>query len=149
MDKKMENLLQTERDKKHLAGNMLDSLGLKTISRAEKRAALSRVLKQKRKEHSQNIKEMYNRIMEDKKKKAMAKNTVEDASRILGLDTIGAENVVKPAAETVIVTDDVPLFLFWTSFQTGSGLGDLKGAMEHEFNETYTRLYGTFHTLNP
>jgi len=59
MDRKMESLLNSERKKKHLGGNILDSLGLQTIGKVEKKRAITNMLKEKRRMHVKNIQQVY------------------------------------------------------------------------------------------
>ena len=139
MDKKMEALLSSERAKKHLPGNALHSFGLKNISRADKRDAISRVIMEKRRLHVQNIEEMLDRLMQERKKRAKAKNTVQDAHAILGLGSVGGDSVMKIPQESRLVENDVPLFLFWSSFGNQGGIHKF---VEEEFQRTYSRLYG-------
>jgi hypothetical protein len=141
MDSKMDALLQSEREKKHLPSNAGSSLGLKSVKPAEAKKALCWLLSEKRKEHVKNIQAMYDRLQAERKKRAMAKNSTEDATRILGLDKIGSDNVQKEDGRKAVVEKDVPLFLFWTSFKDAKGLG-LRKAVEDEFQRTYTKLYG-------
>ena len=82
MDKKMETLLQSEREKKHLSNNKMAAMHLEKLSRTDKRHALCDVLKQARALHIANITELENRIMEDRKKKAMVKFTSAEASKV-------------------------------------------------------------------
>ena len=64
MDKKMDTLLQSERDKKHLSNNLMAAMHLEKLSRHDKRRALCDVLKVARAHHIQNISELENRILE-------------------------------------------------------------------------------------
>ena len=77
-------------------------------------------------------------MLAERKKRAKMKNNVADVSRILGLETIGGENVQKVAEEQRIVHREAPVFMFWTSFE-GS---DIRNAMEEEFTNTYFNLFG-------
>ncbi|GMI18411.1 hypothetical protein TrLO_g15680 [Triparma laevis f. longispina] len=139
MDKKMDTLLQSEREKKHLSNNKMAAMHLEKLSRTDKRHALCDVLKQARALHIANITELENRIMEDKKKKARVKFTSAEASKVLNLKNRKGE-VKKPKPEPrVDFKRNIPLFMFWSSF---GGLEDLKKHVEEIYHKTYREKHG-------
>ena len=84
----MERLLQNERDKKHLTNNLMATMHLQSIGKADKRRALSRLLKMKRNEHNKNIEVMYEKLLAERKKRALSKYGTSDVTKILGLESI-------------------------------------------------------------
>ncbi|GMI05374.1 hypothetical protein TrVE_jg13638 [Triparma verrucosa] len=139
MDKKMDTLLQSERDKKHLSNNLMAAMHLEKLSRHDKRRALCDVLKVARAHHIQNISELENRILEDRKKKAMVKFTSEEAFKALNLKSLKGD-VQRPKAEPrVDFKKDTPLFMFWSSF---GGREDIKKHVEEVYHKVYREKHG-------
>ena len=67
MDEKMDRLLQTERKKKHLSNNIMASMHLEKLTKTDKRSTLGGILKEQRMLHIKNIKELENRMLEERK----------------------------------------------------------------------------------
>jgi hypothetical protein len=119
MDMKMEKLLQSERQKKHLSNDRMASMHLKKLSKAEKSNALRLVLKEQRKWHVKNIEDMKNQLLVERKKRALSKYDTTDVKQTLNLSSMMGK-VEKPEEDPDTFDDDIPLFLFWTSWGTKS-----------------------------
>lgn len=65
MDQKMDRLLQTEREKKHLSNNIMAAMHLEKLTKADKRETLGRILRKRRRLHIMNIQELEERMLEE------------------------------------------------------------------------------------
>lgn len=137
MDRKMETLLQSERQKKHIS-RKTTAMHLQKLTKKQKQETLREVLKEQRKWHIKNIEEMKKRLLAERKKRARSKYDVEDVSEVLNLLSM-AGKVTKQAEERDIVDRDVPLFLFWT---TWGSKAELTKFIEKKYQAKYSEIHG-------
>ena len=96
-DEEMSALLDTQREKKHLAKNMFASLDIRTLSRSERDQVLRKILSKARKDHVRDIKQMMDKIALERKKRANSRYSTGDVSQVLQLNDINAD--LKKAGE--------------------------------------------------
>ena len=108
MDRKMEALLQSEREKKHLPRSKMAALRIQKLTDSQKRDALSLVLKERRKWHIENIAKMKEKILHERKKRALHRYDVHDATDVLNLTSINA-GVTKVKEESTHIFEDIPM----------------------------------------
>lgn len=138
MDRKMEALLQSERDKKHFSNNRNPAMHIKRLSKDEKIRSLRAILKEQRKWHIKNIEDMKNKLLEERKKRALSRYDTEDVSEALNLSSMTGK-VEKPEEDPDMVDEDIPLFLFWTTWGTRS---ELIKYIEKVYHSKYAEIHG-------
>ena len=139
INNRMEQLLQTEREKNHLPKNQNASLNIKKVPKERRREVLGNLLRAYRKKHVQDLNLLREKILAEKKRKAKCRFATEDVTAILGLNKINGDVHEQMDEDVNVQSKNIPFFMFWTMFGTKE---ELNKTVEDLYRKTYDEAFG-------